>query len=71
MKDFVLVIQIISGVLLVGLVTVQSKGSGLGRVWGSGKASSFTRRGLEKLLFKATFVVAFIFTVISILQVAL
>lgn len=64
-----LVVQIISAASLLAMVTVQTKGSGLGRAWGQARTSSFTRRGLERFLFKATFVVALIFLVASIVQV--
>lgn len=68
MKEALLVIQIISGVIVSGLVLVQSKGSGLGRAWGGGGGTSFTRRGLERVLFKSTFVFSALFIVLAIAQ---
>jgi len=59
-------LQIIISVFLIGLILVQVKGTGFGRVWGA--SSSFSRRGLERLVFKTTFVVAALFLIISILQ---
>lgn len=59
--------QIISAVILVGLILLQVKGVGFGRVWGSG-STSFTRRGLEKLVFRFSFFIAFVFLFVSILQ---
>ena len=58
--------QIIVGVILVLFVLVQVKGTGFGRVWGG--TPSFTRRGLEKLVFKLTFIVAAIFVILSIIS---
>ena len=70
MRNILVVLQIIVGTLLVGAILIQSKGTGFARSFGSGQ-HSFTRRGLEKFVFKATFVLAFIFILISIIQLAL
>ncbi|MFC1710050.1 preprotein translocase subunit SecG [Patescibacteria group bacterium] len=68
---FILTIQTISALVLTGLVLIQTKGTGLGRAWGGGGGSSvsFRRRGLEKLIFRSTFVISFIFITASIVQV--
>jgi len=55
----------ISAITLVAMVLIQSKGKGFGRGMSSSPAS-FTRRGLENLVFKATFVVTAIFIIVSI-----
>lgn len=62
----ILVIQIIVALSLTLLILIQVKGTGFGRVWGS--ETSFSRRGLEKLVFRATFAFAAIFILVSILQ---
>jgi protein translocase SecG subunit len=64
MKEVLTIIQIVSSIVFIALVLVQARGTGLGR----GSAASFTRRGLEKLLFKLTFVFAAVFLIVSILQ---
>lgn len=69
MTNFLLIIQIVSGLTLVVLILIQSKGKGFARSFGS--TASFTRRGLEKIVFKLSFLVAAIFIVISILRLAL
>jgi protein translocase SecG subunit len=56
-------------IILIIFILVQNKGTGFGRVWGGG--SSFTRRGLEKLVFRLTFFLAFIFLVLSIVNVTI
>jgi len=61
------ILQIIISIILIGLILVQAKGTGFGRSSGLGGAS-FTRRGLEKLVFRLTFVVAFLFVVVSTLR---
>jgi protein translocase SecG subunit len=68
MNIALLIVQMVSAFLLVVVVLVQSKGSGLGKAWGGGGGTSFTRRGLEKLIFRSTFVIAFIFIASSLLQ---
>lgn len=55
----------ISGVLLTLAILVQVKGKGFGRSLSGG---SFTRRGLEVFVFKATFVIAGTFVIVSILR---
>lgn len=69
MTNSLIIIQIVSGLALVILILIQSKGKGFARSFGS--SASFTRRGLEKVVFRLSFLVAAIFIVISILQLAL
>lgn len=66
METFLFITQIISAILLIAAIIVQSRGTGFGRAWGG--STSFTRRGLEKLIFRATFVIALVFILISALQ---
>lgn len=70
MREILIIAQIIVSILLVGAIIIQTKGTGFGRSFGSG-AQSFTRRGLEKLVFRATFVLAALFIVVSIMQLVL
>jgi len=69
MRNMLLITQSIISVVLILFILIQNKGVGFGRVWGGG--SSFTRRGLEKLIFKLTFVLTAIFVILSILNVSL
>lgn len=64
MENLLLIAQIIIGVSLSGLILIQVKGTGFGRVWGF--TNNVSRRGLEGLVFKLTFVVAGVFILISI-----
>jgi protein translocase SecG subunit len=68
MENLLLVAQIITGILLTGAILIQTRGTGFGR--GSSHAS-FTRRGLEKLVFRSTFVLVAIFLIVSILRLAI
>ncbi|MCC6628952.1 MAG: preprotein translocase subunit SecG [Chloroflexi bacterium] len=55
--------------LLIGLVLLQVRGSGLGRTFGSDSGSiKRTRRGLERTIFQFTIVTAVAFVVISVLN---
>ncbi len=65
MSQLLVYLQIIFGIILIVFVLLQVKGTGFGRVWGG--TPSFSRRGLEKLVFKLTFVVAAIFVLLSVL----
>jgi protein translocase SecG subunit len=67
MKNILLLVQMVVGLALVVAILIQNKGTGFGRVWGAGP-QSFTRRGLEKLVFRATFVLVAVLVIVSILQ---
>ena len=69
MKNVILVIQIVISIALVILILIQTKSSGLGRGFGTG--SSFSRRGLEKLLYKLTFVFAGLFVIVSLISLVI
>jgi protein translocase SecG subunit len=71
MKLVLLILQAVLALILTLLILVQSKGTGLSKSWGGGTLKSFTRRGLEKLIFRATFVILAIFLVISFLQLVM
>lgn len=68
MRQVFTIMQIVVSLILIGLILIQAKGTGLGRTFGSGSGTSFSRRGLEKLIFRLTFVFVFVFITISILQ---
>lgn len=61
--------QIASAVILTSLVLLQAKGVGLGRTFGS--ASYHSKRGMERLTFRATIVTAVAFCLFSALKVLL
>jgi len=69
MKTALTLIQMAASVLIVVLVLMQARGTGFGRSGGFGGSTSFSRRGLEKFIFRSTFVVAGVFIIVSILQV--
>lgn len=62
MKEIVQIIQSVSAILLIVFILLQVRGTGFSR---SSNSSSFTRRGIEKMVFKLTFIVAFLFLLMS------
>lgn len=62
-------LQVALGILVVGLVLLQSRGAGIGSAWGGGGEFYGTRRGIEKLLFRITILVTSLFTLVSLAQV--
>ncbi|MHB8618896.1 MAG: preprotein translocase subunit SecG [Chloroflexota bacterium] len=62
---------IIVSVALIAAILLQSKGAGLGSVFGGDGSVFRTRRGAEKGLFNLTIILALAFGIISILNVAL
>ncbi len=70
MDFFLDLIQIVISVALVILILIQSKGSGMGSLFGGGDSGVYTtRRGVEKTLFNLTVVVSLVFFLISTLNV--
>lgn len=69
MKTILLIIQVLISFLLVVMILLQAKGAGLGSAFGGSGMIVRTRRGVEKLLFNLTVIIAFIFLVISLLSV--
>jgi preprotein translocase subunit SecG len=69
MQTILNIVQIIVSVLLVVLVLLQVRGSGLGRTFGSDSGSiKRTRRGLEKTIYQFTIVLAVAFVLISLVN---
>jgi protein translocase SecG subunit len=69
MNNILDILQIILGLLLIGLIILQSKGTGLGSTFGGDMGFYGTKRGAEKMLFILTIVIAVIFLLTSILGV--
>lgn len=63
------IIQLVSAVLLVIVILLQNRGTGLGAAFGGEGNVYRTKRGLESVLFKATIVLAVVFLGVSLLNV--
>ena len=68
MREALTVTQIVVSLALIGLILIQARGTGFGRSGSFGGSSSFSRRGLEKLIFKLTFIVVAIFLITAVLS---
>lgn len=67
MKPAISVIQIILAILLILVIIIQQKGSGLGSSFGGDLSFYRTKRGAEKLLFYATIGLALGFILFSLI----
>ena len=65
------VIQIIISLTIIALVLLQTKGAGLGGIFGGDGGVYRTRRGIEKTLYQTTIALTVIFFLISLVSVAL
>ncbi len=68
MKAFLLIIHLGSALTLTGLILLQNSKGGLASGIGSGEFYR-TRRGAERIVFRATFVAALVFLLTSIANI--
>lgn len=68
MTSFLQVTQIAAGALLIVSVLLQHRGTGLGGAFGGEGMSYRSRRGIEKVLLRATVLMAVIFLLTVIAQ---
>ena len=69
MSAYLNVAQIIIAIALIGLMVMQSKGAGLGRMFGGQGSIYKTRRGVEKTMFNLTIILVVVFFVTALLNV--
>lgn len=69
MPTYLITGQILITIALIAVVLFQSKGGGLGGIFGQPDSVYRTRRGVEKILFYLTIILAVIFVVFAILIV--
>ncbi|PIZ98567.1 MAG: preprotein translocase subunit SecG [Candidatus Komeilibacteria bacterium CG_4_10_14_0_2_um_filter_37_10] len=69
MKQTIQIIQIIVSILLIVVVLLQNRGSGLGAAFGGDNAIYRTKRGAEKIIFITTIVLAVLFFVLALAQI--
>jgi protein translocase SecG subunit len=63
------IIQVILALLLSASILIQQQGSGIGSTFGGEGNAYRSRRGLEKLLFRATIILAIAFFAVAIFAV--
>ena len=71
MTNLLSIVQIVVAVLLVICILLQQRGSGLGGFLGGGGEAYHTKRGLEKTIFAATIILAFIFLALGLARLIL
>lgn len=69
MHNSLLIIEIILGLALIGLIVLQSKGTGLGSTFGGDMGFYGTKRGAEKMLFVLTIIIATVFLLTALVGV--
>lgn len=69
MNNATIILQIILGLLLILLIILQSKGTGLGTTFGGDMGFYGTKRGAEKLLFITTIIISTLFLITSLIGV--
>lgn len=62
-------IQMVVSVALILVILLQARGTGLGSSWGGQGVSYHSKRGMEKILFVATVVLAILFLCSSLINV--
>jgi preprotein translocase subunit SecG len=67
-NNIITITQMILGILLIILVLLQAKGTGLGSSFGGDMGFYRTKRGFEKLLFNGTIVVVALFIITSVIE---
>ena len=64
-----LITQVIVSVILIILILIQERSAGLGTVFGGAGGTPYqTRRGLEKVIYWATIVMAIIFASLAVIN---
>lgn len=58
--------QVISALLLIAVILMQNRGTGLSGVFGGASGVFRTKRGIEKTLFTSTIVIAIVFVALSL-----
>ncbi|MBI1838799.1 MAG: preprotein translocase subunit SecG [Candidatus Colwellbacteria bacterium] len=68
--QYLTIAQILVSVLLIGLILIQDRSSGVSGVFGGGESGGFyqKRRGAERLIFAGTIALSVLFAAISVLS---
>lgn len=66
MDNILGIIQIITAILLIILILIQNQGAGLGELFGGEGNVYRKKRGIEKILFRSTILVAVLFFGVSL-----
>lgn len=64
-----IILQIIVAIIIIGLILLQQRGTGLGSTWGGSSMSYSTKRGAEKVIFLLTIVFTVLFVGLALANV--
>ncbi|MCX6816354.1 MAG: preprotein translocase subunit SecG [Candidatus Beckwithbacteria bacterium] len=64
--SWLIILQIIISLLLIGLILLQAKGTGLSSTFGGQSQAYHSKRGMEKTVFLTTIVLAVAFVIVSL-----
>ncbi|AKM79231.1 MAG: Preprotein translocase, SecG subunit [Candidatus Beckwithbacteria bacterium GW2011_GWB1_47_15] len=64
-------IQILVSVFLIAVILLQAKGTGLGSAFGGSGQMYHSKRGVEKIVFYLTIILAVIFVLLSLVNLKL
>jgi len=65
---FLTIFQIIIAIALTAIILLQAKGTGLGSTFGGQSQMYHSKRGVEKVVFYATIILATLFVIISLIN---
>jgi len=65
------ILQIIISILLVAVILLQAKGTGLGTAFGGSNQMYHSKRGMEKIVFGFTVFLASAFIILSVISLVL
>lgn len=65
------IVEIVIAILIVALILLQSKGTGIGSTFGGDMGFYATKRGAEKMLFIVTIWLSIFFLLIPVIEVVL
>jgi preprotein translocase subunit SecG len=71
METYLIIAQMVLSVTLIGLLLLQTKGGGLGGIFGQSDSVYRTRRGFEKTIFQLTIVIVILFIAVALLMLKL
>ena len=63
-----IIVQIIVSLILISLILLQAKGTGLGSTFGGQSQAYHSKRGVEKIVFYSTIIAGIVFVIISLLN---
>ena len=68
MRTYLVIAEIVLAATLILVILMQTKGGGMGGIFGQPATVFHTRRGVEKTLFQLTIALAALFIVVAVLM---